>query len=256
MSTEQQQQQQQQQLFIITGSSRGMGEAMAQQLLEPGHVVLGLARQQSAALAIAARNRGAELLQWQADLAEPLAVAQKLRDWLKDQPLERFSRVHLINNAALVSQPGPVESVSLEELSATVRVGLEAVMLLSQAFIQGCAHMKRTEQRILNISSGLGRRAMAGTAPYCAVKAGMDNLSRAMALDGAKVVSLAPGIIDTDMQIRLRSGDPALFPDQPRFAAFKSEGALDSPAGAAAKVLRYLRRSDFGETVLADVREA
>jgi len=243
------------QLFIITGSSRGMGEAMAQQLLETGHVVLGIARQQSTALAIAARNRGVELLQWQADLAEPLAVAQKLRDWLKALPANRFTRIHLINNAALVSQPGPVESVSLEELSATVRVGLEAVALLSHAFIEGSAHMTAAEKRILNISSGLGRRAMAGAAPYCAVKAGVDNLSRAMALDGAKVVSLAPGIIDTDMQARLRSGDPTLFPDQPRFAAFKSEGALDSPESAAAKVLRYLRRTDFGETVLADVRD-
>jgi len=245
-----------QQLFILTGSSRGMGEAMAQQLLEPGHAVLGIARQQSAALAIAARNRGAELLQWQADLVEPMPVAQKLRDWLKEQPAGRFSRVHLINNAALVSQPGPVQSVALEELSATVRVGLEAVMLLSHAFIEGCVHMQGVELRILNISSGLGRRAMAGAAPYCAIKAGVDNLSRAMALDGVKIVSLAPGIIDTDMQARLRSGDPALFPNQPRFAAFKSEGALDSPADAAAKVLRYLRRPDFGETVLADVREA
>ena len=77
-----------------------------------------------------------------------------------------------------------------------------------------------------------------------------------MALDGAKVVSLAPGIIDTDMQAQLRGGDPALFPDQAVFAAFKSQGQLDSPEAAAAKVIRYLNRPDFGATVLADVRDA
>ena len=243
------------QLFIVTGSSRGMGEAIAQQLLQPGHVVLGMARQQSAALAIAAQNRSAELLQWQADLGQPLAAATRLREWLHGLDASRFERIHLINNAALVSPPGPVQSCTLESLSATVRVGLEAVLLLSAAFLQGSQGWT-AERRILNISSGLGRRAMAGAAPYCAIKAGMDNLSSAMALDGTKIVSLAPGIIDTEMQAQLRGADPALFPEQAKFAAFKNEGRLDSPGAAAAKVLRYLSRSDFGETVLADVREA
>jgi NAD(P)-dependent dehydrogenase (short-subunit alcohol dehydrogenase family) len=243
------------QLFILTGSSRGMGEAIARQLLEPGHALIGIARQQNAALAIAAQNRGVALEQWQADLGQPLPVAQRLQAWLEAQPPGRFTRACLVNNAAMVGAPGPVESSSLEALSAAVRVGLEAVLLLSAAFLKGTQGWA-AERRVLNISSGLGRRAMAGAAPYCAIKAGMDNLSRAMALDGVRVVSLAPGIIDTDMQLQLRSGDPALFPEQARFAAYKDEGALDSPDAAAAKVLRYLNRPDFGATVLADVRDA
>ena len=246
----------QQQLFIVTGSSRGMGEAIVHKLLQPGHLVLGIARNENASLAIAARNRGVELLQWQADLSQPLPVATRLREWLQ-QGLDatRFESIHLINNAALVSPPGPVDSCTLEALSSTVRVGLEAVLLLSAAFLQG-TQAWAAERRILNISSGLGRRAMAGAAPYCAIKAGMDHLSSAMSLDGVKVVSLAPGIIDTEMQVQLRSADPALFPEQARFAAFKSEGQLDSPADAAEKVVRYLMRKDFGATVLADVRQA
>ena len=245
----------QQQLFIVTGSSRGMGEAIVHKLLQPGHLVLGIARNENASLAIAARNRGAELQQWQADLSQPLQVATRLREWLQGQDAARFDRIHLINNAALVSPPGPVDSCTLEALSSTVRVGLEAVLLLSAAFLQG-TQAWAAERRILNISSGLGRRAMAGAAPYCAIKAGMDHLSSAMSLDGVKVVSLAPGIIDTEMQVQLRSADPALFPEQARFAAFKSEGQLDSPADAAEKVVRYLMRKDFGATVLADVRQA
>ena len=243
------------QLFIVTGSSRGMGEAIAQQLLQQDHLVLGIARNENASLAITAQNRGVELLQWQADLSQPLPVATRLREWLQGLDATRFERIHLINNAALVSPPGPVESCTLESLSSTVRVGLEAVLLLSAAFLQGTQGWA-AERRILNISSGLGRRAMAGAAPYCAIKAGMDHLSSAMSLDGVKIVSLAPGIIDTDMQAQLRGGDPALFPEQVRFAAFKSEGQLDSPADAAEKVLRYLVRKDFGSTVLADVRQA
>ena len=78
-------------------------------------------------------------------------------------------------------------------------------------------------RRVLNISSGLGRYAMASQAGYCAAKAGMDHFTRCMALDealkphGAKVCSLAPGVIDTDMQVQLRAADPARFPNRERF---------------------------------------
>ena len=73
---------------------------------------------------------------------------------------------------------------------------------------------------------------------------------------GARVVSLAPGIIDTDMQVQLRGADPSGFPDHEAFMQMKSGGRLDSPAAAATKVLAYLRRADFGSQPVADVRDA
>jgi NAD(P)-dependent dehydrogenase (short-subunit alcohol dehydrogenase family) len=90
----------------------------------------------------------------------------------------------------------------------------------------------------------------------------MDHLARALALEeaarphGARVVSLAPGVIDTDMQIQLRAADPVLFPERERFAGLKAGGHLDTPAQAAEKVLRILDREDFGAHAVADVREA
>lgn len=69
------------------------------------------------------------------------------------------------------------------------------------------------------------------------------------------MVALAPGIIDTDMRVRLRGADPGGFPDHDAFARMKTGGHLDSPA-AAAKVLGYLRRADFGANPVADVRDA
>jgi NAD(P)-dependent dehydrogenase (short-subunit alcohol dehydrogenase family) len=250
-----------QSLYIISGASRGMGLAMAQQLLSPQNLVIGISRGSNQALSAQAQDRGAALEQWAFDLAQPLTAAQALEDWLKEQPKDRFQQACLINNAGVVAQPGPIDDTSLQDLSNAIRVGLEACLLLSSAFLRATTHLG-TQRRILNISSGLGRRAMAGSAAYCAAKAGMDNLSRAMALDeaakpaGARVVSLAPGIIDTEMQLQLRSGDPSKFPDQAVFASFKSSGQLMSPEDAASKVLRYLAREDFGQTVLADVREA
>jgi hypothetical protein len=91
-------------------------------------------------------------------------------------------------------------------------------------------------RKVVLVSSGLGRRAMAGSASYCAAKAGLDHLARAVALEeaarpnGARIVSLAPGVIDTDMQLQLRSADAAAFPERERFAGLHSGGQLDSPA--------------------------
>ncbi len=121
-------------------------------------------------------------------------------------------------------------------------------MLLASAFL-GATKGWRAERKVLNISSGLGRNAMGSQAPYCAAKAGMDHFSRAVALeekaaaDGARIVSLAPGIIDTDMQVALRGAEADMFPDRVRFEKFKADGLLDSPASAAAKILKYLGAS-------------
>ncbi|MDM4767078.1 SDR family NAD(P)-dependent oxidoreductase [Pelomonas sp. SE-A7] len=239
-------------LFIVTGSSRGLGAALVERLLaSPGNQVLGIARR---------TGPGHErLTQWSLDLAQPLAAAQQLQAWLAQQA--RPASATLINNAALLNPPGPVEGVELAALSDGLRVGLEATLLLSSAFLRA-ARPWGVPLKILNISSGLGRRAMAGAAPYCAAKAGMDNLSASMALDeaqradGARVVSLAPGIIDTDMQVQLRAADPAGFPDHGNFVGYKSSGALASPVATAAKILAYLARSDFGHQAIADIRQA
>nr|WP_316638385.1 SDR family NAD(P)-dependent oxidoreductase [uncultured Roseateles sp.] len=248
-------------LYIVTGASRGMGEAIARQLLQPGHVVLGLSRQINPGLARLAEERGAQLEQWPQDLGQPLAAAQRLDAWLGAIEAHRFASASLINNAGVVSTPGPLAHSSAEELSNALRVGLESCLLLSSVFLRTTATWSAS-RKILNISSGLGRRAMAGSAAYCAAKAGMDHFSRAVALEeaalvnGARIVSLAPGVIDTDMQVQLRGSDPGQFPERARFMELKAAGQLSSPDEAASQVLRYLARADFGSNPIGDVRDA
>jgi NAD(P)-dependent dehydrogenase (short-subunit alcohol dehydrogenase family) len=249
-------------LIVLTGASRGMGRALAAALLRrEGTRLLTLSRRPDAALESEARAAGVVLEQWAQDLAQPVAAAQRLEAWLAAQTGSAVAEAVLVNNAALLTPPGPVEGVDAEALSATLRVGLEAPVLLTRAFLRATEPW-RVARKVLNISSGLGRRAMAASAPYCAVKAGLDHFTRALALDealkplGARVVSLAPGVIDTDMQVQLRGADPAHFPDHDRFVQLRDQGLLDSPDQAAARLLAYLDRADFGEQPVADVREA
>ena len=248
-------------LFILTGASRGMGAAMAEQLLASDHHLLCIARHRRDALAAKAQAAGSSFEQWALDLAQPVEAAARLQGWIGSLDAAAYTGATLINNAAALTHIGPIDDCLDAELSAALRVGLEAPLLLTAAFLRA-TRAWAVAKRVLNISSGLGRRAMAGQASYCAAKAGMDHLTRALALDeaqrpfGAKVVSLAPGVIDTDMQIHLRAGDPAGFPEQAHFLSLKDKGQLTPPADAAARVLAYLRRADFGSNPVADVRDA
>lgn len=246
-------------LVILTGASRGMGLAMAEQLLAPGLTLLTIERQPSAELAAKAAAAGTKLVSMSLDLSHAQGAGAALAAWLHGHAADAFARTTLINNAGVVGRVGPVELETPESLATVMRIDLEAPMLLTQAFLAQTANWQGA-RRVLNISSGAGRRAIAGWSAYCAAKAGLDMFSRTVALDearkpnGAKIVSLAPGVIDTGMQVHLRSASPEDFPDLARFIELKTTGALASPADAAARVLAYLAREDFGAEPVADVR--
>lgn len=252
-------------LSIVTGASRGLGAAIARQLIARGHRVLGLSRTVNPGLDAEAAAHATRCEQWRVDLAEPQPVAVRLEAWLREQGDDAFDSATLVNNAAMVARSVPLERSDAHDLAAALRVGLEAPMLLTAAFLRATATWRARRDghcKVLNISSGLGRRAMASTAAYCAAKAGLDHFTRAVALDqaaaahGARVVSLAPGVIDTDMQVQLRGSDPAHFPDHARFVELKTGGALASPEAAASRIVAYLDRDDFGAQTVADVRDA
>lgn len=241
---------------IVTGGSRGLGRALTALLLQQGHRVLSLQRHPDPALAAASPALEA----WACDLADPALAAARLEAWIRALPRDGLSALNLINNAASLSHIASLDDVTPGDAQRDLRVGLEAPVLMSSAFLRASADLQ-VPRRLMHISSGLGRRAMAGSAIYCAVKAGLDHLSRALALEqaalpnGARSVSIAPGVIDTDMQLQLRSADPQRFAAQPQFAALKAQGQLDTPEGCAAKLLAYLERPDFGSQPVADIRD-
>ena len=247
-------------LTIITGASRGMGHAMAEQLIAAGHDLLCISRKTNDSLAGQSSRAGLSCEQWAHDLSRPETAAAKLETWLSRRDGAALASATLINNAGLLPPIAPLGGVPARDLSDAMRVDLEAPMLLAGAFLRATSLWK-AQRRILNISSGLGRRAMASQAAYCAAKAGMDHFSRCVALEeeghanGAKICSLAPGVIDTDMQVHLRSADSSRFPDIGNFIGMKEKGVLASPQEAAAKVLAYLARPDFGANPVADIRD-
>jgi benzil reductase ((S)-benzoin forming) len=116
-------------------------------------------------------------------------------------------------------------------------------------------------RRIVNISSGAGRRAIFGWSAYCTAKAGLDMASRVVALEAEtrgralEVVSLAPGVIDTPMQETVRSVPAADFVDVERFRAMKAEGLLRPAEDVAADILRLEAEGRLKGEAVQDLRQ-
>jgi benzil reductase ((S)-benzoin forming) len=122
-------------LTIVTGASRGMGLAMAQQLIATGHHLICISRKTSESLDALAKQHNARVEQWSFDLADGAAASERLRAWLASHCANEFSSATLINNAALLPKISPLRVATFNDIATTLRVGLESVMQLTAAFL-------------------------------------------------------------------------------------------------------------------------
>ncbi|MCZ8383514.1 SDR family oxidoreductase [Achromobacter xylosoxidans] len=244
-------------IAILTGASRGIGAAMARGLAKPGTRLITLARREDPELAAYARSQDAQLEQVSVDLSD-LAAAEAAARRICDTLPRDARRYLLINNAGTVHPVSGTDAlIDGPAIAAAFNLNVTAVMLLTARFLAAVADLK-ADRRVLNISSGAGRNPNAGWGVYCATKAALDMYSRVVKQEqgenGARVVSLAPGIVDTDMQAAIRSSDPKSFPALAKFQDFHASGKLSSPANVASRILAYLDRDDFGATEIDDIR--
>jgi NAD(P)-dependent dehydrogenase (short-subunit alcohol dehydrogenase family) len=237
---------------VVTGHTSGLGEAVAAELLERGARLLGIARRRSPELA---GRAGARLVEAQLDLADAAALEQWLRGGSLASFLHGAERALLVNNAGTVQPIGPLESQDAAGAARAVVLNVAAPLALSAAFAQVTEQAR--ERRILHVSSGAGTNAYAGWSVYCATKAALDQHARAVALDATprlRIGSVAPGIIDTDMQAVIRATPEADFPDRERFVEMKQHGQLVRPEDAARALVEFLLSDAFGREPVTDLR--
>ncbi len=238
---------------IVTGHSRGLGAAIAASLLRRGIPTLALSRHGHADLA----RRHPGLLQ---EIALDLGDAAALDAWLAQQSLadrlRASTQVLLVNNAGMLEPVGPLPMQAPATVARAVGLNVAAPLMLAAAV--AAATGPGQDRRILHVSSGAGRSAYAGWSVYCATKAALDQHARAVALDatpGLRICSIAPGVIDTDMQASIRATSIAAFPLRPRFDALKAQGQLASPADCAERLVAHLLDDAFGREPVADLRD-
>ena len=239
-------------LYLVTGTSTGIGFALMQALYaDKENELICLNR------AGATELPGATI--HAVDLSDPFAIDAAFAKVAKSLAGRSFDKAVLINNAGVVMPVGPLTRNATADLVANINVNLVAPMVLMRCFINA-TEGKAKLRRVINISSGAGKRPVPGWGAYCAAKAGLDMASRVAALEaetygtGVEVVSLAPGVVDTPMQSTVRACDPADFADVERFRQMKAEGALRSPDEVAAEILRFEREGKLTPGGVLDLR--
>jgi NAD(P)-dependent dehydrogenase (short-subunit alcohol dehydrogenase family) len=180
---------------LITGATRGLGRAMAEELIVLGHVVVGCGRSEK------------EITRLQKQFAAPndFTVVDVADDSRVGAWAERILSSHgppdlVLNNAALINRNAKLWEVPAQEFSDVIDVNIKGVTNVIRYFVP--AMVKRASGVIVNFSSGWGRSTDAEVAPYCATKWAIEGLTQSLAQElpsGMAAVPFNPGIIATDM---------------------------------------------------------
>ncbi|KAJ2881141.1 hypothetical protein H4R27_004278 [Coemansia aciculifera] len=219
-------------LAIVTGASRGIGKAIAQEFLHQGINVLGVSRSTPATLE---STTDAKFIPCIADVTNP----DDLVRILEAAQHTGMSVITLINNAGTLDPISKICDVDLDSWRQSFEVNVVAVVALTQRLLP---LLRASKGRVINISSGAAIGAYQGWAAYCASKAALNMVTQSIAMEEPEIVAIAlrPGAVDTDMQTVIRSvGQDAMREDQfAKFQSLYSEGTLLQPELPARAVVR------------------
>jgi NAD(P)-dependent dehydrogenase (short-subunit alcohol dehydrogenase family) len=191
-------------IIVITGATRGLGRAMAEQFIHRGHTVLGCGRSQDAI----ARLRSTFGPPHDFAVVD-VARAEQVQAWAARLLARHDAPDLVLNNAAVINPNAPLWEVPGPAFAEVIDINIKGVANVIRHLVP--AMVARQSGVIVNFSSGWGRSTAAEVAPYCATKWAIEGLTRALAQElppGMAAIPLNPGIIDTEM-LRSSFGDSA-----------------------------------------------
>ena len=234
-------------VIVITGASRGLGAGMAETYLQLGHK-LGLCAR-SPTMTIPSLEESSDVLYQSVDVCDEEAMSSFL-----NAVVDKFGRpIDLwINNAGILDPIQPIRKTSYDDFDRNIQINLGGVFKGTKAYIN---HVRSSsslssqlkEATLVNISSGAAIKGYAGWGAYCSSKGAVDRLTECALLEEQsdlssigtdfRAYSIAPGVIDTDMQAMIRSTSKEDFPMLDKFLSIKEEDAFNSAPYVAKNIL-------------------
>jgi benzil reductase ((S)-benzoin forming) len=231
--------------YIITGASRGIGEALTRKLIKPGNTLFAVSRNMNEDLVELAAGLNVPLFYFEYDLCFREQAELFINEVFSHIQLSESDRIALINNAGMLEPVAPLKSIDFELAEKHLNLNFMAPLVLSSVFISKTADLN-IPKVILNISSGASFIPYSGWSVYCSSKAGLDMLTKVAGLEQkaekypVKIFGLAPGIIETAMQETIRKTDEGLFPERANFIKLYEDGMLAKPDEVARVILKTL----------------
>ncbi len=236
-------------MYIITGTSRGIGLAVAERLLGSGHRVFGISRSPSPL----AGTDGFEDVRGSVTdpgWIEPLFA--RVRDSLADGG---YDLLCLLSNAAVLEPMGAIERCPSEAIRRHVDVNLTGPAVLTARFMSAFADLE-LRRKVVHMTSGAAHRAIPDMSLYCATKAAISMLCACVGAEqdgrdtGYEIAAISPGMVETDMQRDMRARSAEEFRPSEQFRSAKASGAVQDADTVARKICEMLQaRTEMGGTV-------
>jgi benzil reductase ((S)-benzoin forming) len=242
---------------VVTGTSSGIGAAVAARLVDEGWTVVGVARRVASIDGSGYRHITLDL----SNTADAVRVLDaEVGGALRSRP---WTRVGLVNNAAAGGSLGPLERIDAQTLQSMMATNVVVPMHLMGLFVERTP--PTAALRIVNLSSGAAVRPFPGLSAYGATKAALrmagmvlgtelaSPLRNTPAPDDVAILSYEPGVVDTPMQTGARETSAEQFPWVGLFHDFAAGGVIVPPERPAAEIVEFLespRQSHFTESRL------
>ena len=236
--------------YIITGTSRGLGEAIAMKLLNSNNFLICISRTKNDKLIELAQDQNYKLTYIEFDLNKVNELESIFDGVFQHIDPKNIQSINLINNAGTVKPVKTLEKHTGEEIINSYNVNMVAPAIIISKFVEMTANYS-CEKRIINISSGAAKKPYDGWSCYCSSKAALEMLTRCVSAEQntkefpVKILSFDPGIIDTDMQNEIRQSNIEDFSQLDRFIDYKANGKLLTADFVADKVIELLLGKDF-----------